>query len=422
MLACKQEQPFVQPNIILIMADDLGYGDLGCYGNTRIQTPFLDRIATNGIRFTDFHSNGAVCSPTRAALLTGLYQQRTGLEGVIYVRGETRKTGLDTTFTTIAEIFKTADYKTGILGKWHLGYDKKYNPIHQGFDEFIGYVSGNVDYKSHYDNSGIFDWYHGLDTFPEPGYVTDLIGSHAVEFIQKNRKQPFFLYIPHEAPHVPFQGRQDPAFRHPGREFTYLGPVEDRDRAYKDMIEAMDESIGLLLMNLESFGVLENTLIFFLSDNGGFQQYADHGPLNGTKGTLYEGGHRVPAMAYWRGRIKPGTLDQTLMSFDLLPTLASIARVEVKENLDGIDFSPLLFGKDFSTDRDLFWRYSGQASIRSGDLKLLITKSDTLLFDLKADLGEENDLSQEQPTQVDILLEKYQKWDKEMDQYNLVTN
>ncbi len=422
LIACQNKKEVQKPNIVLIMADDLGYGDLGCYGNTEIKTPFLDRMAENGIKFTDFHSNGAVCSPTRAALMTGLYQQRTGLEGVIYVHGETRKVGLDTTYITMAEVFKAAGYATGMFGKWHLGYESRYNPIHHGFDEFKGYVSGNVDYKSHYDNAGIYDWFDGTDSLYDEGYVTTLLGQYAVDFANRHRDEPFFLYIPHEAPHVPFQGPDDPGYRYPGQEFTYLGPVEDRERAYVDMIEAMDESIGLLLMNLESLRLLENTLIFFLSDNGGFQQYADHGPLNGEKGTLYEGGHRVPAIAYWKGKIHPDVSDELLMSFDLLPTFSSLIGVEMEMFLDGIDFSPVLFGESFNKERDLFWRYRDQAAIRSGDMKLLMTKEDTLLFDLEVDLGEKTDLSESNPTKADDLLKTYQQWVQEMDQYTLVTD
>mgnify|MGYP001490210199 CR=1 FL=1 len=420
---CVENNETRPPNIILIMADDLGYGDLGCYGNTRIKTPYLDRLAKNGLRFTDFHSNGAVCSPTRAALMTGLYQQKSGLEGVIYVKGETRKVGLDTAFTTMAEVFKSAGYATGMMGKWHLGYEKQYNPVHQGFDEFIGYLSGNIDYKSHYDNAGIYDWYDGLDSLAENGYVTDLIGKHAIDFARKNKDRPFFLYLPHEAPHVPFQGRNDPAFRYPDREFTYLGPVEDRERAYKDMVEAMDESIGLLLLSLESMQLLENTLIFFLSDNGGYQQYGDNGPLNGTKGTLYEGGHRVPAIAYWKGKIRPDVSDDLLMSFDLLPTLSSMANIEIdQQKFDGIDFSKRLFGEELGHERNLYWRYRGQRAIRSGDMKLLLTKSDTLLFDLNKDLGEKEDLSTTRPELLESLLNDYTSWDQEMNQYQLVTD
>ena len=175
--------PRAKANIIIIMADDLGYGDIGCYGNTTIKTPNLDAIAAGGMKFTDFHSNGAVCSPTRAALLTGRYQQRCGIEGVIYAKGSTRETGIPLQEITFAEVLKSAGYKTAIFGKWHLGYNVKFNPTKQGFDEFRGYVSGNVDYHSHIDGAGMEDWWKNDEKVPEEGYSTDLITKHAIRFI-----------------------------------------------------------------------------------------------------------------------------------------------------------------------------------------------------------------------------------------------
>lgn len=190
------KQRSTQPNLVLIMADDLGYQGIGCFGNDLIKTPNLDQMAKEGLLFTDFHANGAVCTPTRAALLTGRYQQRAGLEGVIYARGATRETGLSTTEYTLANALKSAGYATAITGKWHLGYRKEFNPTHYGFDEFYGYVSGNVDFHTHFDNSGVYDWWHNLDTIQETGYATDLITEHAINFIKKIKTNPFFsMYL-----------------------------------------------------------------------------------------------------------------------------------------------------------------------------------------------------------------------------------
>jgi len=321
--ACKVKSD-TKPNIILIMADDLGYGGIGCYGNENIKTPNLDLLASEGLRFTDFHSNGPVCTPTRAALLTGQYQQRSGMEGVIYVNGETRKVGMDTTVTTIADILKNYGYETGIFGKWHLGYKKIFNPVNNGFNKFIGYISGNIDYHSHYDNAGIFDWYHNLDSIHENGYVTDLITHHSIEFIIRNQENPFFMFISHEAPHVPFQGRTDPGFRFPKKEFSYYGPVEDRERAYKEMVEVMDEGIGLVINTLKETNLLDRTLVIFISDNGGLKGYGDNGILKGAKTTLYEGGHRVPAIVNWPGKIEKGISDDLILSFDLFTELLAL--------------------------------------------------------------------------------------------------
>ncbi|GAG50703.1 unnamed protein product, partial [marine sediment metagenome] len=207
---------------------------------------------------------------------------------------------------TIAEIFREAGYSTGIMGKWHLGYKKKYNSVHHGFDEFYGYVSGNIDYHSHYDNAGIYDWWHNLDTIYEEGYVTDLITKHSVEFIRKNKDRPFLLYIPHEAPHVPFQGRNDSAYRFPGKEFSYLGLVKNRVTTYKEMVEVMDEGIGKVMQTLRNLNLDEKTFVFFCSDNGA--RFGSNGNLKGDKGSLWEGGHRVPAIARYPGKIEAGTV------------------------------------------------------------------------------------------------------------------
>ncbi|MDF9799618.1 arylsulfatase A [Catalinimonas alkaloidigena] len=406
-----------KPNIVLIMADDLGYGGISCYGNEEINTPHLDALAKQGIKFTDFHSNAPVCTPTRAALLTGKYQQKVGLEGVIYVRGETREVGLDTTALTIAELMNDNGYATGIMGKWHLGYKKEFNPVHHGFDEFYGYVSGNVDFHSHYDNAGIYDWWHNLDSIQEEGYVTDLITEHSVDFIKQHKEEPFFLYVPHEAPHVPFQGRNDPAYRFPDKEFTYYGPVEDQDRAYKEMVEVMDEGIGRIMEALRENGLEENTLVFFLSDNGA-EEFGHNGILNGHKGGLLEGGHRVPAIAYWNGRIKAGQSSEQLMSMDLLPTILSVSGTETSEgrDFDGKDFSPVLFGEGEMPERTLFWRYRGQKAARENEWKLLITKSDTALYNLEADLRETTDLSEQHPDILKNLLNQLEDWEKEAGQ------
>ena len=238
------------PNIILIMADDLGYGDIGCYGSDYIQTPVLDKMASEGIKFTDYHSNGAVCTPTRAALMTGNYQQRAGLEGVIYAQMGKRMYGISQSEKTMAEYFREAGYTTGAFGKWHLGYNPEFNPVHHGFDEFYGYLSGNVDYISHRDGIGLYDWWQNTDTCFEEGYVTDLITNHALEFLEDNRDNPFFLYLPHEAPHYPYQGRDDKADRLPGEKFPALGSRPDKKQAYKELVEIVDENIGRVFTKL----------------------------------------------------------------------------------------------------------------------------------------------------------------------------
>ncbi len=419
LFACNSQKKS-PPNIIFIMADDLGYGDLSCYNSYFIQTPALDKLAAEGLKFTDYHSNGAVCTPTRAAIMTGNYQQRAGLEGVIYVRGETRQTGLDTSVVTIGELFRDAGFSTGIMGKWHLGYKKEYNPVQHGFETFYGYVSGNIDFHSHYDNAGIYDWWHNLDTIREEGYVTDLITAHSIDFIHENKNNPFFLYVPHEAPHVPFQGRNDTAYRFPDREFSYLGPAKDQQGTYKEMVEVMDEGIGRIMETLKELNLDDNTFVFFCSDNGA--RFGSNGILRGNKGSLWEGGHRVPAIAWYPQKIKQGTeTDATVISMDLVPTLLSIAGINSNATFDGEDFSSVLFENTQSAERPLFWRYSNQKSVRNGNWKYLKIEEDEYLFDLDKDLTEQENLIAGNPEKAGELKILLNEWETEMNQYNQKT-
>ncbi len=416
MFSCTPRE-FERPNIILIMADDLGYGDLGCFGNKEIQTPFLDSMASEGLKFTDFHSNGSVCSPTRAALLTGRYQQRSGLEGVIYAEGETRQTGLDVKELTIADYMKSEGYATGVVGKWHLGYHIDYNPIYHGFDFFRGYVSGNVDYHSHLDGAGIPDWWHDLEKTKEKGYVTDLITKYSVEFIEKNKDRPFFLYVAHEAPHYPFQGRKDRADRRLGMDFEDHGSRKDKKGAYKEMIEVMDEGIGQIFEKLETLGLKENTLVIFCSDNGGLKEVANNGSLNGAKGSLLEGGHRVPAIARWPGYILPGSVtNQTILSMDFFPTFVNLVKNEEKQNLgfDGIDITRLLIEEKALSDRTLFWKYRDQKVARNGEWKLLIDKDTAYLYNLAADVSEQIDLADMEGSIASQLKIELETWEKDV--------
>lgn len=411
-----------RPNIILIMADDLGYGDLSCFGSEEIATPNVDALAERGVTFTDFHSNGAVCSPTRAALLTGRYQQRSGIEGVIYAKGATRQEGLDPKNAySLAHSFREAGYATAVYGKWHLGYRTDFNPVHHGFDQFRGYVSGNVDYQSHVDGSGVADWWDNLDLAPEDGYVTDLVNRHPVDFIEQHRERPFFLYVAHEAPHYPYQGRNDPSVRSVGGQpvsdhFPYSSRQQCRP-TYREMIEAMDEGIGWIVDKLRECGLEENTLVLFCSDNGAVGEVGSNGTLRGQKRDVYEGGHRVPAAAAWPGRIDPGTVSrETVLSMDLLPTFLALAGNgdSPKKPLDGIDISPALFEQKQLPRRDLFWRYGSKAAVRRGRWKLVRTESGCELFDLEADLEEQTDLASDQPARIAELEEALTAWERDV--------
>lgn len=409
------------PNFVIIMADDLGYGDIACFGNTKINTPNIDALARNGIRFTDFHSNGAVCSPTRAALLTGRYQQRSGVEGVITAKSH-RDKGMALAETTFAEVLRPAGYTTGMFGKWHLGYPARYNPVHQGFSEFTGFVSGNVDYHSHVDQEMYLDWWQGDRIDNEPGYLTDLVTNYGITFIKKHQAQQFCLYLAHGAPHYPYQGRQDPAIRQaggqrPGRE------ASDVERRYKEMIEVMDEGVGRIVSTLKGLGLQENTMVFFLSDNGPtgrvISLFNSTGPLRGSKGTVWEGGHRVPAVASWPGHIPVGRVShETAMGMDLLVTMASLARAPLPTDrpVDGVDLSPVLLGKGSLAPRTLFWRAGRGKVARRGPWKLLVQGQKAQLFNLDDDIGETRDLGQAHPEVLAELLKTLEAWEADVSQ------
>ncbi len=403
------------PNVVIILADDLGYGDLGCYGNTEIATPHIDALAAGGLRFTDFHSNGAVCSPTRASLLTGFYPQRWGIEGVLTPKDHRDKPGLSPKAVTFAEMLQESGYATGMVGKWHLGYGEQYRPTHQGFATFYGYLSGNVDYESHIDNSGVYDWWENDKPLREKGYTTTLITKHAVNFIEGQGDAPFCLYVAHEAPHYPYQGPNDPPIRVEGTTDTDRHVPKDAAAVYREMVEALDDSVGQIVAALDRGGHLNDTLIFFCSDNGAVSP-GSNAPLSGQKGTLLEGGQRVPAIASWPGTIGPGVTNQTAITMDIFPTLAELGARKAWSRIpsDGVSLVPLLTANKPLNDRTLFWRTQGknpQKAVRQGAWKLLITTDSTSLFDLDSDLPEQANMMTALPSQANALAIALTNWE-----------
>lgn len=420
----KTDKPLTQPNIILIMADDLGYGELSCYGSEKINTPNIDQLAANGMKLTDFHSNGPVCSPTRAALMTGKYQQRTGVEGVITAKSH-REVGLSLNETTLAEVLKKQGYSCGMYGKWHLGYAEEFNPTHQGFDRFTGFVSGNVDYHSHIDQEGHLDWWKGNVIDDEEGYTTDLITNYGVDFIKNNNSKktgkPFFLYLAQEAPHYPIQGRHDEPVRKVGSgKMIRKVPRDSVQSIYTGMIETMDEGIGQVMQAVKDEGLNENTIIIFCSDNGAAAKRGDNGVLRASKASVYEGGHRVPGIISYQGKIKAGLINNTtVMTMDFLPTFVDLAGGNLNGKLiDGVSLKNLLLKEETLPKRDLFWSFKNRTAIRSGKWKLVSFKKDdekiTQLFDLEIDLSEKNDLSASQPELVNEMLNKIADWQKDV--------
>ena len=358
------EDTIQRPNIVLIMADDLGYGDLSCYGSQNCETPHLDRLATNGIRFTDFHSSGAVCSPTRAGLLTGRYQQRAGIDGVVYADPEkNRHHGLQKNEITLAQCLQDAGYQTGMFGKWHLGYQRQYNPTFRGFQQFVGYVSGNVDYFAHLDGTGVFDWWHNAElNREEQGYVTHLINDHAVEFIRQQQEKPFFVYIAHEAVHSPYQGPHDQPMRKEGGGDIKSAKRKDIANAYREMNTEMDKGIGQIV------DVLKEVM-----------------------------------------------LTETVISIDLMPTLLELANAKIPagHKLDGVSLVSLLKDRKSLVPRQIFWEYNGKSAMRQGPWKLIMNqtrKEPIELYDLTRDMSESKNLADNQPQRVQQMQSALAAW------------
>lgn len=427
-----------RPNLIVVMVDDMGYAGPSCFGNPYFETPELDRLAAEGMKFTDFHSSGTVCSPTRTGLLTGRYQQRAGIEAVIHPESDhpEHRKGLQLSEITFAEVLREAGYVTGLVGKWHQGYPQNsedYHPQEHGFDEFVGYHSGNIDFISHVGDHYEHDWWHGRTETEEEGYTTHLINEYAVDFVRRHGKgeQPFCLYVAHEAIHNPVQVPGDPVRRTTEewdrwkwREVT----EEERIEKYRGMTLPIDEGIGALRSSLEELEIAENTFVLFFSDNGPAREFPSGSPeWRGAKGSVYEGGHRVPAIAWWPGRIEEGAVsDQTLSSLDVMPTLLSLAGTEPPEQpLDGIDLAPLLLSGETLPGRPFFWASMSNGghrseAMRDGPWKLVVrhpgAKPGTFdnpeieLYHLDRDPSETTDLVAEHSDRAMEMLDRLVSW------------
>ena len=425
--ACATEAPPERlPNFVVILADDLGYGDVGAYGSEQNGTPNIDRLAREGFKFTDFHSNGPMCTPTRAALLTGRYQNRLGgmFEGPLSGVTQHDK-GLPHEQVTIAEALAEAGYVSGAYGKWHLGYQPPYLPPAQGFEEFWGLGSGDGDHHSHIDRSGRRDWWHNEQLVEEEGYTADLVTNHAIDFIERNREKPFFLYVSHLAIHFPWQGPGDQGFRKEGEDYNTLAKLgyfeEDKNPSgkVKEMVEAVDLSVGRIVETLEANGLAADTLVFFTSDNGGYLNYqggyhniSSNGPLRGQKGQVYEGGIRVPAIAWQPGKIRTGVTNEITASFDLFPTFLQLAGLPNRD-LDGESMAWLLYEGGEMTERTLFWRMRDRRAVRRGPWKLVsVGENEPELYNLGTDVGETSDLASDQPELVEELLSAMARWEE----------
>lgn len=411
------------PNIVFIMADDLGYGDLGCYGAKDLRTPNLDQLAADGILFTDFYANAPVCSPTRAAFLTGRYQQRIGLDNALYYQEMGR--GLPENGQTIADSLQEAGYKTGLSGKWHVGYDRNRQPLQQGFDHFFGLLGGNHHYFKHMDRIGVPDLWLGNERIENSGYTTDLITEDSIRFIKEHKSNPFFLFVSHAAPHFPFQGPNDRNKKVKPR--TKSWQIGDR-KTYIAMVEHMDQGIGKILAELDRLNLRENTMVVFTSDNGG-DVNARNAPFSGKKSMLFEGGIRVPCIVRWPAKLGSGkTVSAPAITMDWTATIRRLIGLKHDSNkVDGIDLMPILTDQKTKPEvRFLFWRRKSgpkrkvknpSRAIRRGNWKYFERtdgSGERLLFNLKDDPGETKNLIDENQDLAKTLSVELDRWEKSM--------
>jgi len=405
------------PNIVFIMADDLGYADVSCYGRPDLSTPNIDGLAAKGVRFLQAYANSAVCSATRTALITGRYQYRLpiGLEEPL----NGRDVGLPPGHPTLPSLLKKAGYGTTLLGKWHLGLLPKFGPLQSGYDHFYGFRGGAVDYYLH--GNGVTDdlWDDDVQVH-QMGYLTDMLGSHAVDVVNGYAKagRPFFMSVHFNAPHWPWEAPGDEAESNRLRSKSLADFDGGSQKTYERMIQEMDLQIGRILEALTANGLAGNTIIIFTSDNGG-ERFADTWPFTGRKTELLEGGLRIPAIVSWPARIPQGrTTDQVAISMDWMPTLLAAAGSAPDPAFppDGISLLPVLVQNAIPAARSLFWRYkaNAQRAARDGDYKYLKILDNTFLFNVVEDPMERANLKERQKDVYDRIVAEWQAWNSTM--------
>jgi arylsulfatase A-like enzyme len=417
-----------KPNIIIILVDDLGYADVGFNGCKDIPTPNIDRIANNGVKFTNGYVCYSVCGPSRAGLLTGRYPQRFGYERNPQYRPQDPNMGLPKTESTLAETLKKVGYTSGIIGKWHQGAEISNHPLTRGFNEFFGHLGGGHRYfpedliiKDSYsvDNDEGMSYKTWIMRNHQPiqtkKYLTEEFSEEAVRFVEKHQKKPFFLYLAYNAPHSPLQATQKYLDRFPGI-------VNKKRKTYAAMVSAVDDGVGLLLDKLESLDLDKNTLVYFLSDNGGPEQSngSDNGVLREGKSSVYEGGYRVPFAMQWKGTVKPGVYDNAISSLDIFATIAELSKTPIKKDkpLDGVNLIPYITGKNIGLPHETIYlrKFDEKSySVRHKDLKLVLKKDGIpQLYNLTKDVGEQNDIAQQYPEEVKKIEAIRKEWDSQL--------
>jgi len=410
------------PNILFILADDMGWGDLSCYGRPDYKTPNLDRLASQGMRFTNAYSAAPVCTPTRVGYYTGRYPARlpVGIEEPLTQRsqmGEKLKThGIPHDHPTVSSLIKAQGYDTALIGKWHVGYLPNFSPMRIGFDEFFGNMSGAVDYFTHKDMTGELDLYEAEVPVDRLGYVTDLLTRRAVDYIKRRHKRPFYLSLNYTSPHWPWEGTGDlatsKALKGGYAGFTAGGSL----KIYAEMMKNLDANIGEVLAALRLAGLEKNTLVIFTSDNGG-ERFSYNWPFTGEKFDLHEGGIRVPAIVKWPGMTRPGTKsDHPVITMDWTATMILAAGGTPDPNypLDGEEQTGILVGQQYIADRTFFWRTRRQGAMRSGKWKYIREGKTEFLHDLTADEREQANFADAQGAKLADLRKRFNNWESQM--------
>jgi len=415
-----------KPNIIFIVADDLGYADLGCYSGRDADfgpvSPVLDRLAAKGIKFTQGYANSPVCSPTRFAMITARYQYRLRGAAEEPINSKSRGStslGLPPEHPTLPSLLRGAGYRTALVGKWHLGYPSAFGPLRSGYEEFFGPMSGGVDYFTHCDSSGRHDLWFGEEDCQQEGYLTDLLSRRAVDYVERMALQeaPFFLSLHYTAPHWPWETREDEA-KAPTVETNLFDLAGGNIHTYRRMIHHMDEGIGWIMAALEKHGMADNTLVVFTSDNGG-ERFSDNWPLVGGKMDLTEGGIRVPWIAHWPKVVGAGGESaQHCMTMDWSATMLDAAGVAANPQypLDGVSLLPVLRDATQTFARPLHWRmnHRGQRALRDGDWKYLQVDGNEYLFNIPADERERANQAHKQPERLVAMRDAWLEWNATM--------
>ena len=407
-----------RPNIVFIMADDLGYADLSCYGQRDYLTPNIDRLAIEGVRFTQGYANSAVCSATRAALITGRYQYRlvAGLEEPIALSSP-KNAGLPPSHPTLPSLAKKVGYATSLVGKWHLGYLPEFSPLKSGYDKFFGILAGSADYFQHGPGTAN-PLYEGEVPVDRHGYLTNLLGDRAVQAIEgfSQSKDPFLLSLHFTAPHWPWEGPDDEA---ESKRIKSLWHYDGgSQKTYAAMVQSLDTNVGRVLQALDNQGQAANTIVVFTSDNGG-ERFSKTWPFSGMKEELLEGGLRIPVLARWPGRVAAGSLsEQVMISMDWMPTLLAVAgaRPDPAYPADGEDLLPALSARQAPHPRKLFWRYKAgaQRAVRDGDWKYLRMAGNEFLFDVVRDPRERANLKERHNDVFQRLKTEWETWNNTM--------